>query len=157
MKALSVHEPFASYIARGIKRYETRSWKTKERGLIAIHAAKRFHQEALDDDLDAFSRSLARHIDSDLYHTFLPIFCALSAIKQEGPPHGIVAVGTLRDCIPTKSLRPVITDIEYGFGDFSDGRFGWEITGIKRLECPIPYRGQQGLFEVPDDIFEGRI
>ena len=39
MKALTIWQPWASLIACGAKRYETRSWATKYRGPIAIHAA----------------------------------------------------------------------------------------------------------------------
>ena len=39
MKALSVWQPWASLLASGAKKYETRSWATHYRGPIAIHAA----------------------------------------------------------------------------------------------------------------------
>src|SRR5580765_8422282 len=42
MKILSLHQPWASLVAIGAKRYETRSWKTDYRGPIAIHAAKKW-------------------------------------------------------------------------------------------------------------------
>lgn len=39
MKAITIWQPWASLISCGIKKYETRSWPTKYRGPIAIHAA----------------------------------------------------------------------------------------------------------------------
>ena len=39
MKAITIWQPWASLIACGAKKYETRSWPTKYRGPIAIHAA----------------------------------------------------------------------------------------------------------------------
>lgn len=41
MKALTLHQPWASLIALGVKTVETRSWSTAYRGPLAIHAAKR--------------------------------------------------------------------------------------------------------------------
>lgn len=41
MKAITLWQPWASLIAIGAKKYETRSWKTNYRGPIAIHAAKK--------------------------------------------------------------------------------------------------------------------
>lgn len=38
MKALTIRQPWASLIATGVKTIETRSWSTKHRGTIAIHA-----------------------------------------------------------------------------------------------------------------------
>lgn len=40
MKVLTLHQPYATAIALGHKRYETRSWWTSYRGPLAIHAAK---------------------------------------------------------------------------------------------------------------------
>ena len=40
MKAISIHQPWANYVVLGLKQYETRSWHTKIRGRVAIHAAK---------------------------------------------------------------------------------------------------------------------
>lgn len=41
MKALTVWQPWASLVALGKKRIETRSWSTSYRGRLLIHAAKR--------------------------------------------------------------------------------------------------------------------
>lgn len=41
MKIITLWQPWASLIALNLKQYETRSWSTKYRGKIAIHAAKR--------------------------------------------------------------------------------------------------------------------
>ena len=38
MKVITIKEPFASLVADGIKKVETRSWKTNYRGEIYIHA-----------------------------------------------------------------------------------------------------------------------
>lgn len=41
MKALTLHQPWASLVALGGKSIETRSWSTAYRGRLLIHAAKR--------------------------------------------------------------------------------------------------------------------
>ena len=38
MKALTIQQPWASVITMGVKTIETRSWSTKYRGPLAIHA-----------------------------------------------------------------------------------------------------------------------
>lgn len=40
MKALTLTQPWATLVAIGLKRIETRSWSTPYRGPLAIHAAK---------------------------------------------------------------------------------------------------------------------
>lgn len=46
MKALTLIQPWASLITEGIKTIETRSWSTKYRGPLAIHAGKKVDEEA---------------------------------------------------------------------------------------------------------------
>lgn len=41
MKAISIKEPWASMIFRGEKTIETRTWKTKYRGWLLLHASQR--------------------------------------------------------------------------------------------------------------------
>jgi hypothetical protein len=48
MKALTVAQPWATLIAIGAKRIETRSWTTRHRGPLAIHAAHAFPRIARD-------------------------------------------------------------------------------------------------------------
>src|SRR5688500_9822529 len=40
IRALTLHQPYATLVAVGAKTIETRSWSTNYRGRIAIHAAK---------------------------------------------------------------------------------------------------------------------
>jgi eukaryotic-like serine/threonine-protein kinase len=56
MKCLSLHQPGATLLTLGAKRYETRSWRTEYRGPLLIHAsvsfppAARFSSEAFAAD-----------------------------------------------------------------------------------------------------------
>src|SRR5581483_12013186 len=45
MKCISLYQPWATLVACGQKRYETRSWSTAYRGALAIHAAKKWSEE----------------------------------------------------------------------------------------------------------------
>lgn len=47
MKAITIKQPFASLIAAGVKEYEFRTWKTKYRGEILIHAGKGVDKKAM--------------------------------------------------------------------------------------------------------------
>lgn len=164
MKAITVHQPWATAIARGSKMIETRSWRTRYRGPIAIHAAAR-----------------ALSVDELIDYTTWYNWCAalgwntrtsLESARDSLPLGAIVAVGELIDCRVTghfqlceiESRMPVDADPHSSFtwterqlGNFSDGRFGWVLTAVGQLLEPIPYKGQQGLFNIPDEILEGVI
>lgn len=47
MKVITIKQPFATLIAEGIKEYEFRTWKTKYRGDILIHAGKQVDKKAM--------------------------------------------------------------------------------------------------------------
>lgn len=48
MKVITIKQPFATLIAEGLKEYEFRTWKTKYRGEILIHAGKSIDKKAME-------------------------------------------------------------------------------------------------------------
>jgi hypothetical protein len=40
-----------------------------------------------------------------------------------------------------------ISGNELLFGDYSDGRYAWELANVKPLAEPVPARGRQGLWD----------
>ena len=48
MKVITIKQPWASLIANGFKEYEFRTWKTKYRGEILIHAGKGIDKKAME-------------------------------------------------------------------------------------------------------------
>lgn len=63
-KALSIKQPWALLIARGIKNIENRTWRTQHRGRIYIHASgshgKRFNVNLTDEQMIAAFGSIAK-------------------------------------------------------------------------------------------------
>jgi len=136
MKALSIRQPWATLLCLGIKRYETRTWRTDYRGPIALHAGAVF---------DATARRLC--LDA-------PVADWLRKAGYFNPralPRGqIIGTAILADCIPTEKLGS-LSDKQKRLGDFSHGRFAWRFTDIKRLKRPLPAKGQLSLFNVELD------
>ncbi len=124
MKALTLHQPWASAIAAGLKRYETRSWATIYRGPLAIHAGKSVPAYARED------------------YEFAP-----TAIARPMPLGAVVCVADLIACHRTEDRADAVSFEERGWGDWSPGRFAWELTNLRVLAPPIPARGAQGLWE----------
>ena len=48
MKVLTIKQPFATLIIEGLKEYEFRTWKTKYRGELLIHAGKGVDKKAME-------------------------------------------------------------------------------------------------------------
>lgn len=134
MRAISLHQPWASFIAIGVKPYETRDWPPPQWLIgrrIAIHAAKK----AVDADNREWAR---RHGCDDL---------PLGAVVCTARLHGAYQIGSrdlLIQSVPG-SARMCGTD-EDEFGDYSPGRWMWWLTDIERFYPPIPARGMQGFW-----------
>lgn len=146
VKAISLWQPWASLMATGAKRIETRSWATKYRGPLAIHAAKRCVQNELIHYLGMwdFQGGLAPLVGKPLDLTFK----SWPGVKIKHLPFGaVVAVCELVDCVPAEKLTLEQVIIEKHFGDFTPGRFAWLTENMRPLPEPIPAKGMQGLWE----------
>lgn len=144
MKAISLWQPWASAIAVGIKKIETRSWQSSYRGPIAIHATKK-----LTPEMREWWRV---HVELLTEET---MFQAAGIADCDDLPLGaIVATAVLVDIRPTEWLREQAIvnksgrgSMEYWWGDYSPGRFGWMLSDVRRLTDPVPATGKQGLWE----------
>jgi len=147
MKAISLWQPWASLIATGAKRFETRSWSTKHRGALAICAAKGGLSKAdMSNYLYRFYGGLAPLIGKPLD----PIKQNCVGVHAKHLPFGeIVAIVNLIDCIRTDDMTEMEIGTDRPFGDFSPGRYAWGfdrhiIVPVK----PMPVVGRQGLFNI---------
>lgn len=156
MRAITLTQPWATLVAIGAKRIETRSWATDYRGLLAIHAAK-----GLAEMTEA---EYARTCISEPFRTALRPHYAMVGDLPRG---AIVAVVEVADCIPTGRLVSgsevarhcsrtdeiwQLSEWERAFGGYDAGRYGWLLADIRRLPEPILYRGALGLWAVPAEL-----
>lgn len=129
IKAISLWQPWASAVAVGSKRIETRGWSTNHRGPLLIHAAKRRY------DKHASDFAMYEH--------------AVGRLPARVPFGALVAICDLTDVQPAQDLNLTISAIERAYGDYSWGRFGWILENVRALPEPIGFTGRQGLFQVP--------
>jgi hypothetical protein len=133
MRAISLWQPWATAIAVGIKKIETRHWDAKFYGPIAIHAAKKYDENQ-------------RYFTGELF--------ARNLLPSLALPFGkIVAVAQLQFVRPTHHVVDALTDLERELGNYETGRYAWHLSRITRLSEPIPFKGAQGFFTVPDTLF----
>jgi hypothetical protein len=134
MKAITLWQPWASLLAKGPKKYETRSWKTNHRGWVAIHAAQRF-DPLVTNACYLFERELLE----------------IGLSPLEVPRGVVVGVGKLSsivycsDALRASSLIPDLDTVE-AYGDYSSGRFAWVFTEMIPVDPPIAAIGRQGIW-----------
>lgn len=132
IKCISLWQPWATGIAVGLKTVETRHWTTKRRGLIAIHAARRWGPDQRE---------------------FASVEHALGRLPKRIPFGAIIAIAEITGVLPTVELAPQVLPIERIYGNYGPGRFGWLLANVKALDEPIPVAGRQGFFNVPASLF----
>lgn len=135
IKALTLYQPWATLVAIGAKRIETRSWWTAYRGLLAIHASKTF---------GATNRALCHQ------EPFRSALLAGGVERLSDLPLGaVVAVGRLALCeeMTTQWLEwRLPPEPERSFGYYAAGRYAWSLSDAEPVAPPIPARGALGLW-----------
>lgn len=122
MKVLTIKQPWATLIINGYKRFEFRSWYTKYRGELLIHAGKSVDKEAM--------KRLDKYLDCDI------------------PIGKIIGKVNIVDCIKLdeelkKKLLLENADI---YKNSEIGSFAFEIENVVKFENEIEVNGKLGLW-----------
>lgn len=128
MKVLTIKQPWATLIMQGDKRFEFRSWQTKYRGDLLIHAGKGIDKYAM--------KRLAKYLPDKI------------------PLGKILGKVTLVDCIKMcpefkEMLLKENSDI-YTKSSFSEN-FGWQVEDVQVFDEPIEAKGHLSLWEYDID------
>jgi hypothetical protein len=172
MKVITLTQPWATLVAIGAKKIETRSWETLYRGPLAIHAAKGLGPGGKRAFYDQCYRQ-------PFLAALEPAMTGEREIAGVSIPHvdparlplgAIVAVCELLGCewigyewpddqqvmYTGKWGRAYaghrLTDQERAFGDYTPGRFVWLLSNVRALPEPVPCKGALGLWN-----YEGQL
>ncbi len=134
MRALTLSQPWAELVALGVKQFETRSWSTPYRGTLVIHAARKgsggVTTAKLNEMADAWG--FDRRVDYG----------------------AAIAVCELVDVRRVEDVYDDLSFMERRFGDYSPGRYAWQLADVRRFLLPIPARGALGLWTPPIEVRE---
>jgi len=126
MIALSILQPWAWLIVNGHKDVENRTWQTKLRDEVIIHAGKRWGREQRED---------------------------LEYVREEFPgipfPEqfefgGIVGAARIIDCV-SESRSP-----------WFNGPYGFVLDHRRPAPAFVPWKGQLGFFDIPSSAFDSK-
>ena len=136
MRALTLYQPWASLIAVGAKRIETRGHRApaviRNGHRFAIHAGKTLVTD-LGPEFDArVAAWLGPHWKVDL------------------PRGAVLATAVLADTVLMEehNWREWPDGDEREFGEYAPGRWMWRLTEVERVDPPVSARGKQGLWMV---------
>jgi len=156
VKAITICQPWASLIAVGAKRFETRSWDTDYRGQIAIHAGLKPFDKTLDEMFPRiegvtaaemeFIETVREYIDDD----YFPYGAVVATAELIGC-WKITAKDFGRGSMPCIDNLLIPSNQERLFGDWTVGRYAWELADVKALPEPVPARGHLKLWDWDGD------
>lgn len=134
MKCITICQPWAEMILRGVKPVENRTWSASYRGLLLIHAgASR-----------AWLKGVRRR------HDLMPDG---SPIPEEGELAfgAIVGVVDLASCVELAAV-PVERRTPW-----HEGPWCWELRNARRFVSPVVVRGALGLWNYPAPLVAAAI
>jgi hypothetical protein len=140
VRAISLWQPWASAMALGVKRIETRGWVSRYTGPLAVHAAQR--KSAANRAV--FNELMDDAVISEAFLTDDP------AADYDALPYGAV-LGIVRmvDCVAlSRANIGTLSDTERLLGDYRPGRQAWVTNNARPLRSPHAAGGRQGFFWV---------
>ena len=140
IKAISLWQPWASFIPLGFKSYETRSWKTNYRGKLLICSTAKSTKAQYQQYL-----KICNELNlPDWNETNFPCGCA-------------IAICDLVDCIEmTSEFIAQQSQAETLCGDWQVGRYAWKLENIQPITEPFAVKGKQGLFNISLDTLQSQ-
>jgi len=154
MPALTLHQPWASLLALGVKPFETRSWSPLERYAV---------RQGFVGQRIAIHAGIKRIPDAEYKEVMKAALASYGASRREAsilasvmvdPPYGaVLATGTLIGAHQVVSVTDDGPVLDNGrairddlLGDYSESRWCWEFGDVRPLDEPVPARGFQGIW-----------
>jgi hypothetical protein len=123
MKVLTIKQPWATLIREGYKEYEFRSWKTKYRGPLLIHAGKGIDKKAIEYFKD---------------------------LNLAYPTSKIIAEVILEDCILVDDVmnNKLLKEDKkaYSMSDHK-GYYAWKLSNVKKIDNNEYVKGKLSLWD----------
>lgn len=131
VKVLTLKQPWATLVAEGVKIYEFRSWKTKYRGKVLIHAGAGVDKK----DMVRFKE-----------------------LNFNYPASKIVAIADLDDCLELdeKLNDEIIAEGNKAYGNKRRTGYAWKLKNIKKVKYDAEVKGKLGLwnYEINEEDLE---
>lgn len=123
LPCLSIRQPYAWLIVNGIKPVENRTWPTRFRGRILIHASANYPKGEYAEDRTTYSERFG-----------------IQYPEREAMVGGIVGSATIVDCVQDHPSEWWI------------GPWGFVLEKPRAFDRLIPYKGALGIFKVPASV-----
>lgn len=128
MKAITIKQPWASLIVAGIKDIENRTWPTKYRGTVLIHAGASFAFKYLVDGLNADQLQVIRESNITTYPKVL-----IDNVVLDYPVSAIIGKVDIVGCV----IEHPSVWAEIGFPWVDKPIYNWVLANPVQFDEPI--------------------
>lgn len=136
---LSMHQPWASLLIEGIKRFEGREWDSDYRGILWIHATSKKPEQDLIDAVEGECEELYENCKNrPNFPKRYPTSCLLGCVDL---------VDILKRDTYNKLIHPP-------FKERTECKYLFVCKNPKKLEIPFKMPGQPNIFKLEDQILE---
>lgn len=138
MKAITIQQPYATFLIAGVKQFETRPWTTHHRGPILIHAS-RTHAP----NTQALWEAMRKHFT---ILQSLPEHCA------QLPHQAIVGIATVTNAYPAKDFfddygQLLLHEPEIQMGFWLPQNHAIQIDDPIPFRQPVKHPGALGIWD----------
>jgi hypothetical protein len=134
IKVISLNQPWATLVVAGAKKWETRGWKTKHRGLLYIHSSTKFP--------DAY-KALCLKWPFDKFigdFNMLPLGKIIGCVELKD-------IITTEKWLSTHDENNFDDNREYHFGNYGPNRYAWELVNPVLFSIPTMAKGSLNVWE----------
>lgn len=159
MRAITLHQPYATLIAVGAKKIETRDYAAPQYMVrfgdtIAIHAAK---QKVKASGLTTIEYQLITKILGPTWAASMPYGAVVATAKITDVKRVNQPADAPLKYLPRKPNQGAANpNPEFHFGGFAVGRWMWILEDVEPVDPPISARGYQGWWEWDDRELKNR-
>lgn len=138
---LSMHQPWASLLVHGFKRFEGREWTHKYRGPLWIHATAQKCSQEFIEELEGKYRAFYQAVGEDLpeFPTRYPNSVLLGRVDLID----VITLQEYQDTVPKALQEP--TECQYQF----------VVRNPQILELPLKMSGQPNLYKLEKGLHFG--
>lgn len=141
MKALTIQQPWAWTVVAGVKPIENRTWASKHRGVVAVHAGNRLSERGLAE--------VPRLVEKSGYRGLMPETGDMAFGALIGTAFLVDTHDAMTGCCESPWAEEQY--VEHG-GRVRKQIVHWVLEDAVEFAMPIRCRGALGLWTVPNDI-----
>lgn len=142
---LSMHQPWASLLVHGFKRFEGREWTHKYRGPLYIHATQKKPEQELIDELEEKYRTLYRQVGYDL--PAFPERYLTGCLVGRVDLIDVISNQEYLDTIPEKIREHRASD--------EMPAFHFVVRNPQYLDIPLKMSGSPNIYKLPKEMLFG--